>query len=84
MNDESEFPRSAAFRDRRGQEIVEKAPGLTRRELFAAMAMQGELSAQGGEAGPWAHKGKDVGLLASRCVAFADALIAELDKSDAD
>jgi hypothetical protein len=47
--------------------------GLTRRELFAAMAMQGHLS---NERGFW----QDPALFAETCVLQADTLIAELDK----
>jgi hypothetical protein len=45
-------------------------PGLTKRELFAAMAMQGIVSASG-------HGPK---ICAERAVECADALIAELSK----
>ena len=49
--------------------------GLTKRELFAAMAMQGELASDDG-----AFYLDNESLLASRSVRYADALIAELNK----
>lgn len=48
--------------------------GLTKREFFAAMAMQGELSAQP-EGGSW-----DPHDLAKLSVEYADALIAEISR----
>lgn len=48
--------------------------GLTKRELFAAMAMQGLLASWGN------HDVTDSGDLASDAVRAADALIAELSK----
>ncbi len=50
-------------------------PGLTKRELFAAMAMQGILANEGPASNddPKARAG-DIG----RAVAYADALLAEL------
>ncbi|MCP4661014.1 MAG: hypothetical protein GY856_36900 [bacterium] len=53
-------------------------PGLTKREYFAAMAMQGELAAQSEEDGMWDQNSPEH--LAERCVAFADALLEELAK----
>lgn len=53
-------------------------PGLTRRELFAAMAMQGSIAAESqdyGFSGDSRHQ-----QTAEDCVKFADALIAALDK----
>ena len=52
-------------------------PGLTKRELFAAMAMQGYLS----NADAW-QRG-DEKQLANACVSNADALLAALDVSEA-
>lgn len=46
--------------------------GLTRRELFAAMAMQGFLASLAGES-PYAD-------VAADAVGYADALLAELEK----
>ena len=46
--------------------------GLTKRELFAAMAMQGILA--------YPHGNQSVGVCASVAVKAADALIAELTK----
>ncbi len=50
------------------------ADGLTRRELFAAMAMQGVLS------GAEYDMPTSIGGVASLAVDYADALIKELDK----
>jgi hypothetical protein len=50
--------------------------GLTKRELFAAMAMQGILSAEDGVSFPSAE-------LASLSIDCADALLAELSKPQA-
>lgn len=79
MDDKSAFPQA----DVAEYLHPDDGAGLTRRELFAAMAMQGELSAQGDPdmTGVWDHEGKVVQILARRCVSFADALIAELEKS---
>jgi hypothetical protein len=54
--------------------------GLTKRELFAGLAMAGELAAQSEVDGVWDEKGKQ--MLAARCVMFAGALIAELAKEE--
>ena len=48
--------------------------GLTKRELFAAMAMQGIITRP-------EHVGMDLPTKASLSVEFADALLAELEKS---
>ena len=48
--------------------------GLTKRELFAAMAMQGQLAHRNG------YTENGYGVIASDAVEFADALIAELNK----
>lgn len=50
-------------------------PGLTKRELFAAMAMQGMLASET-EASNYGH----IGFLAESAVKRADALLAELAK----
>lgn len=57
------------------QTSVEDSSGLTKRELFAAMAMQGLLAA---ESENW--KFPDEETLAARAALQADALIAELNK----
>lgn len=50
------------------------SPGLTRRELFAAMAMQGALAS-------WPEHGRLEPEATARCaVSFADALLKELSK----
>lgn len=51
---------------------ISAAAGLTKRELFAAMAMQGLLA--------YPHSNQTVGVCASVAVKAADALIAELSK----
>lgn len=66
---DSAFPLSANFKD--GHEVTY---GLTKRELFAAMAMQGILSTE------TADDSFTGTLVAKRSVAFADALLAELAK----
>lgn len=53
---------------------IEGGPGLTKRELFAAMAMQGCCA----NSIPGSHHGFTN--TASEAVAYADALIAELAK----
>lgn len=50
--------------------------GLTKRELFAALAMQGMLASES-EASNYGH----IGFLAESAVKRADALLAELAKS---
>ena len=47
---------------------------LTKRELFAAMAMQGQLAHRNG------YTENGYGVIASDAVEFADALITELNK----
>ena len=57
--------------------------GLTKREYFAALAMQGELASQFSKS--YSANQYDQGRadqLASLSVAFSDALIAELEKGD--
>jgi len=56
-------------------------PGLTLREYFAAMAMQGELASQMmSEYATHTYSEKSASDLARVSVVFADALIAELKK----
>lgn len=69
---DSAFPTPSEFRDD-GALIVYATPGLTKREFFAAMAMQGSLA---GEPGPHLQSNQ----LARESVVHADALLAELDK----
>lgn len=52
--------------------------GLTKREMFAMHAMQGLLSSSSDSDGIWTNEGPS--FIASEAVAFADALLAELDK----
>lgn len=53
------------------------ADGLTKREYFAGLAMQG-LSTATSEDGTWQHDPKDCAIAA---VEYADALLAELEKT---
>ena len=69
-------------------EIVEQTPGLTRRELFAAMAM-GQilivaLKWKQGEGSITDDGVNTIALCAEVSRMAADALIAELDKANAD
>lgn len=51
--------------------------GLTKREYFAGLAMQG-LTTACGEDGQWSHNPE---IAADAAVAYADALLAELEKA---
>ena len=61
-----------------GQCAPEVFMGLTKREHFAAMAMQGLLSAASDKEGTWTHGGWDN--VAYEAANIADALLAELEK----
>ena len=61
-----------------GQYAPECHLGLTKREMFAMHAMQGLLSSSSDSDGIWTNEGPS--FIASEAVAFADALLAELDK----
>lgn len=63
-------------------DALKAAPGPTKRELFAAMAMQGELAAQSADLGEFT-KGTEVSL-ARRSVELADALLAALAEEESD
>ena len=54
--------------------------GLSKRELFAAMAMQGELASQSRETGEYLSNERNADTLAGRCRLFADALIKVLEE----
>lgn len=54
-------------------------PGLTKRELFAAMAMQGWLAGCRNAYGEFTAPGDQMQPMANGCVKFADALIAALE-----
>jgi hypothetical protein len=58
-------------------EAVEFYEGLTKREHFAGLAMQGLCHAIDSQ-GTWAHDSETV---ADAAVIYADALLAQLDKS---
>lgn len=60
------------------------SPGLTRRELFAAMAMQGLSANHEVQVALAQIDGNLEEWIAKASVQAADALIAELEKSDAD
>ena len=68
---ESEY---RAHKDGDAREWRLPVAGLTKRELFAAMAMQGELASYGPDPGPRTSS------VARFSVEMADALIAELNK----
>lgn len=55
--------------------------GLTKREYFAGLAMQGELACQSVDIGEYLTD-KSFALLAKRACAIADALLAELEKAN--
>lgn len=59
-------------------EPVDLQSGLTKREYFAAMAMNG-ISVWDAQVNEPIHAGK-IEELAKACVSYADALIAELNK----
>lgn len=60
--------------------MLYESKGLTKREYFAAMAMNG-ISVWDAEVNEPIHTGKTEEL-ARACVAYADALIAELSKTE--
>ena len=61
------------------QVVRESYEGLTKREMFAIHAMQGLLTAHEPD-GTWAH---DSCIAAITAVEYADALLAELEKTNA-
>ncbi len=67
-----------------GMDITQSPPGLTKRELFAAMAMQGMwANAHFAEALGAAQLASQMGkIFAQDAVAAADALIAELNRKE--
>lgn len=73
--DQSIFPEMHPCRTHATDDLAGRMPvfGLTKRELFAALALQGILSKSWGGAG-------DEAILARICTASADALIVELAK----
>ena len=76
FGDEAAFPRDAIKSEPASERMMTLLPaqwGLTKRELFAAMAMQGHLAALGGEA-----RHDDV---ARDAVAYADALLTALKET---
>lgn len=80
---ESAFPRLTTKRGTSGAiDRVEVAGGLTKRELFAAMVMQGLVAANVKVVDCDMHSPQSN--LAHSAVAIADALISELKKSDGD
>ena len=73
------FPGQA--RDAQGNPIAEYADGLTKRELFAAMAMQGWLAGCDNAYSEFTSPGTHAHVAAESAVKFADALLAALDKT---
>ena len=61
-----------------GQYASEAYTGLTKREMFAMHAMQGLLASAADSDGQWTNAGPDN--VAFEAVAFADALLKELEK----
>lgn len=80
MTDGAAFPSVVVWHDGDGNEVVAKTPGLTRRELFAAMAMAGEISKEGMSDNYYDAGISDTKWVAKNAIAYADALITELDK----
>lgn len=72
-NSGSAFPLITEWRDHNGATL----PGLTRRELFAAMAMQGALTSAHYFCVPY-----HAPTFAKYAVELADALLAELEKEE--
>ena len=64
-----------------GEYILEVRGGLTKREHFAAMAMQGVLSGVNGDADLHNSAEEWKEDVASASVEFADALLAELERT---
>lgn len=77
-NDQA-FPHTLVSRDVFGNLHTKAGLGLTKRELFAAMAMQGFCAAIEYDEDSGPMKGADD--LAADAVMCADALLAELEKS---
>ena len=59
-------------------QLEDTSYGLTKREYFAAMALQGLCSACD-EKGAWSHHSR---LAAGAAVGYADALLAELERTN--
>lgn len=49
--------------------------GMTLRDWFAGQALMGDLAAQGAETGEWSSEKGPADALATRCYAFADAML---------
>jgi hypothetical protein len=71
LGSQQAYPHTLVRRDAWGNQDSAAGAGLTKRELFAAMAMQGMLACD---------KPSDLGC-AERALAYADALLAALDQS---
>lgn len=56
--------------------------GLTKREYFAGLAMQGELASYQGDTARSEIPAEQLAILAKGWVATADALLAELEKTN--
>lgn len=57
-----------------GKQILPFSPGLTKREYFAAMAMQGYIASYGGTTTE-----PNVSIVVKKAVEYADALLKELE-----
>lgn len=60
---------------------ISSGGGLTKREYFAAMAMQGEIASQCAE-GFYGNDEESMTSVASKAIKAADALLKALDKKD--
>jgi hypothetical protein len=81
--DEAAFPRpriESLPNDAAALTLLPEQWGLTKRELFAAMAMQGWLAGCSNAYYEFTGPASNPGVLARSCVKFADALLAELAK----
>lgn len=74
---ERAFPVSASYSDDNPQVLIPTG-GLTIRQHFAAIAMQGILASWGSESMP---ESKGIELMARTSIEAADALIKELNKT---
>ena len=63
-----------------GNDFVYNMDGLTKRELFAAMAMQGLMASKELDYGTYAEPSDPLPWVMQESVRAADALIAELNK----
>ena len=77
MKDEPAFPSYVDIVEENDEKVTYENAGLTKREYFAAMAMQGFCSHHGGS---WYKERNIPDWAADYSVMMADALIKELEK----